>query len=437
MAQIKSISMNMDSFASWLIRPFGGASRYSPQNFWKRASKEARALAEKALAPFENTSAPIDYHAHLLGDGCGLRPPALHKDMLSWKHPISHIRYLCYLSAIKLLPEYHDPDRHIRHYMHHLVKYLKDPSHLPHRCHRVQVLALDNYFTLDGQKKLDHTHFHVSNNYLIDLVREYPEAFSPVFSVHPYRSDALVELTRCHEMFEEWRRQIVGRGILKQEEAAKIPKMLKWLPNAMGIDPMHPRCGPFYERMRELNFTLLSHAGEELAVTVDRVHQRLGNPLLLRKPLRAGVNVIIAHCASLGKNPDLDHDNRLEESFTLFLRMMKESLESPVEGYGKLYGDISALSVFILQKPLCALLDMPEIHHRLINGSDYPLPAINILVHLGVARMAGLITREEARLLREIYHYNPLLMDVVYKRTCRHPKTGRQFPEELFTRIID
>lgn len=428
--------MNWDSFVSWLIRPLSGASRHSPHLFWKKASKEAREMAEKALAPFANSSAPVDYHAHLLGNGIGLCPPAMHKDMLSWKNPYAHVRYLFYLSSIKLPPSHQEPDLHIRQHLHHLVKYLHNPSEQPNRSYRMQTLALDSYHTEDGLRKFGNTHFYVSNDYLNKLSLEYPESFTPVFSVHPYRQDALAELTRCHELFEEWRQQTVARGILQQEEAAKIPKMLKWLPNAMGIDPMHPKCGPFYEKMRDFKFTLLSHTGEELAVSVDRKHQRLGNPLLLRKPLQAGVNVIVAHCASLGKNPDLDHDNRLEDNFTLFLRMMKDSLENSRDSEGKLYGDISALSVFMLQKPLCALLDMPEIHHRLLNGSDYPLPAMNILVHLWGARWAKMITSKEATLLREIYHYNPLLMDIVFKRTCRHPKSGRQFPAELFARVL-
>jgi uncharacterized protein len=427
--------MNWDTLATHLIRPLSGASRFSPQHFWEKASLEAREMATKALAPFEHSPIPIDYHAHLLGDGIGLHPPAMHKDMLNWRHPIAHIRYLSYLSAIKLLPEHHDPDRYIRHHMHRLVKYLRDPTHSPHRHYRMQVLAIDSYFTLDGSRRPEKTHFYVSNDYLMEFVREFPESFSPAFSVHPYRSDALVELTRCHELFEEWKMHLLARGILNQEEASKIPKMLKWLPNSMGIDPMHPRCGPFYERLAELNFILLSHTGEELAVSIDRAHQRLGNPLLLRKAVRAGVTVIVAHCAALGKNPDLDNDCRLEDNLTLFLRMMNESLESPQEGSGKLYGDLSALSIFLCQKQLCTLLEKPEIHHRLLNGSDYPIPAINPLVHLGSARRAGMLTGQEALLLREIYDFNPLLMDIVFKRTCRHPKTGRQFPVELFTRF--
>ena len=430
-------AMNWDSFVTWLIRPIAGSSHYAPENFWKNASAEARALAEKALAPFAHSMAPVDYHAHLVGNGVGLNPPALHKDMLSWRHPLSHIRYLSYLSALKLPLSRKNPDRHIRQHIHHLVKHIRDPSKVPSRSYRVQMLAVDSYYTTDGQKKEDSTHFYVSNDYLLELVREFPENFTPVFSVHPFRRDAIEELTRCHTLFEEWKSHLVTRGIIKSEDSSKIPKMLKWLPNSMGIDPMNPLCDRFYDKLREFQFTLLSHAGEELAVTVDRYHQRLGNPLHLRRPIRFGVNVIVAHCASLGKNPDFDHDGRLEDNLTLCLRMLKESIENPKEGDGKLYGDISALGIFMCQKQLCTILDTPEIHHRLFNGSDYPIPAINILVHLWGAKRAGMITAKEATSLREIYNYNPLLMDVVFKRTVRHPQSGRQFPEELFTHVPD
>ena len=80
---------------------------------------------------------------------------------------------------------------------------------------------------------------------------------------------------------------------------------LKWLPNAMGMDPADPAIEPFYKKMREYKMILLSHAGEEQAVEAEE-DQRLGNPLLLRKPLDLGVRVIVAHAASLGKCADHD-----------------------------------------------------------------------------------------------------------------------------------
>jgi uncharacterized protein len=42
--------------------------------------------------------------------------------------------------------------------------------------------------------------------------------------------------------------------------------MVKWLPNAQGIDPSNDLCIPFYEKMKEYKMFLLCHCGEERAV---------------------------------------------------------------------------------------------------------------------------------------------------------------------------
>ena len=42
--------------------------------------------------------------------------------------------------------------------------------------------------------------------------------------------------------------------------------MIKWLPNAHGIDPSHDLCVPFYEKMKEHDMFLLCHCGDEKAV---------------------------------------------------------------------------------------------------------------------------------------------------------------------------
>ena len=78
------------------------------------------------------------------------------------------------------------------------------------------------------------------------------------------------------------------------------------------------------------------------------------------------------------------------------------------------------------------LLANSELHDRLINGSDYPIPAINCVIWLKRLERLGFITRNERLLLKEIYQYNPLLFDFVLKRTLRHPETGIQFPTKIF-----
>src|SRR4029077_5634534 len=101
-------------------------------------------------------------------------------------------------------------------------------------------------------------------------------------------------------------------------------RMVKWLPNAMGIDPSDPLCDSYYQKMKELDLVLLSHGGEEKAVHAAE-DQKLGNPLLLRGALDHGVKVIVAHCAGLGTNEDLDDPQRRRlPNFDLFLRLLAE-----------------------------------------------------------------------------------------------------------------
>ena len=78
------------------------------------------------------------------------------------------------------------------------------------------------------------------------------------------------------------------------------------------------------------------------------------------------------------------------------------------------------------------LLTRPELHRRLVNGSDYPLPAINILIHTRSLARDGFISDRERDSLNEIYDYNPLLFDFVLKRTLRHPVTKQKLSPSIF-----
>src|SRR5258706_13353922 len=98
--------------------------------------------------------------------------------------------------------------------------------------------------------------------------------------------------------------------------------MVKWLPNAMGIDPSDEHCDPFYQKMKALDLVLLSHGGEEKAVEAEE-DQRLGNPLLLRRALDHGVRGIVAHCAGPCDHKDIDdRDRERVPNFDLLLRLM-------------------------------------------------------------------------------------------------------------------
>jgi hypothetical protein len=72
-----------------------------------------------------------------------------------------------------------------------------------------------------------------------------------------------------------------------------------------------------------------------------------------------------------------------------------------------------------------------------VNGSDYPLPAVNLLIRTKTLTKRGYITSEERNSLNEIYDYNPLLFDLVLKRTLKLPGTDRKFPSSIFMENVE
>jgi predicted TIM-barrel fold metal-dependent hydrolase len=273
---------------------------------------------------------------------------------------------------------------------------------------KFHILAFDKHYKPDGTVDLGKTNFYIPNEYVFRLTEQYPDIFLPVISVHPYRRDALAEL-------EKWAR--LGA------------KFVNWLPHAMGIDPASSLADPFYRKMKEHGMILLSHTGEEQAVEAEEEDQRLGNPLLLRRALDHGVRVIMAHTASLGTCQDLDDSGEKQlPCFDLALRLMGEAKYEQL-----LFAEISALLQFNrMPEPFATLLKRQDLHPRIVNGSDYPLPAINALIHTRSMARAGFITDEERAQLNEIYDYNPLLFDFVLKRTMRHPETKQKLAASVF-----
>ncbi len=381
-----------------IIDKIGGASKFKPDQLKTKASKGALALIEQAYSGIDPSQLQ-DYHTHIVGLGTDGSGAHVNPHMQSWRHPIEHLKFRVYASAAGIR-HFEKADQE---YIQRLVSLIRNMEHHG----KFLIFAFDKYYSPDGVADPAKTSFYVPNEYVWNLAGQYPDIFIPVVSVHPYRPDALAEL-------ERWGRQGV--------------RFVKWLPNAMGIDPADPAVDPFYQKMLVYNMVLITHTGEEQAVEAE-ADQRFGNPLLLRRPLDAGVCVIMAHCASLGDCVDLDDPNNGRAScFSLFIRMMEDKRYE-----GLLFGDISAQVQFNrMPVPISTILMRQDLHHRLVNGSDYPLPGINVILRTGDLVKDGFITEEERKYLNEIYDYNPLLFDFVLKRTVRHPVTKQRLSPEVF-----
>jgi predicted TIM-barrel fold metal-dependent hydrolase len=336
---------------------------------------------------------------HVFGTGIGNTGNFVNDKMLNIQHVSDYLKFKMYLKAANV----EDLKSVDQDYIERLI----DLAHRTPFHGKYSILAFDKNYNPDGTVNLSKTEFYVPNEYVFALAEKYPDLFIPVMSVHPYRKDALEELTKF---------------------AHKGGEIVKWLPNAMGIDPSDPKCDLFYAKMKELHLILLSHAGEELAVEA-KDDQKYGNPQLLKKPLDMGIKVIIAHCASLGESADLDNPSgRKANNFDLFLRLMETKKYE-----GLLFADISALTQINRSgKPLKTMLHRTDLQHRLVNGSDYPLPAVDLVISLDKLVLLKYITKQESDYLREIYKYNPLLFDFVLKRTLKDPETGSRFNISVF-----
>ncbi|MBL6990613.1 MAG: amidohydrolase family protein [Bacteriovoracaceae bacterium] len=385
------------------VNKLGGNFLTPPELVYEQKNPLIAELIDKAFTGFREGDKPkgklLDIHTHIVGLGNSGSGAFVNPAMQTWKNPMRLLKFNVYKSATGIKTKQNADEQYLDRIV-SLAKSIKDHG-------LYTAMAFDKHYDESGKVDLARTEFYTPNEYVYDIYKKYPDVFIPMISVHPYRLDAIYEL-------EKWAKQGV--------------KYVKWLPNAMGIDPSSALVKPFYQVMMKYDMTLLCHIGNEKAVKSTRF-QHLGNPLLLRYPLELGVNVILAHCGSLGSNLDLESwKNQMTPNFNLFLRLMDEQ-----KYVGKLFADISAIQQRNrYANSLASMLERFDLHPRLINGSDYPMPAINTVVSLKKLAQAGFITTDEASALNTIYRYNPLLFDFVLKSTVRHPKSKRQFSKDVF-----
>jgi len=376
----------------------GAASSHAPSEMSATLGADARALLDDVMRDLDPAKL-VDYHTHMFGSGADGSGCFVSPRFFSLWHPWKRLQLSVYMRAAGVSDVEHAGSQ--------FLSRLDDLVHAIPGHGRHCLLAFDANHQDDGTLDLEHTELFVPNEYVWKIAEEKRDVYVPVISVHPYRADALDELDR-------W--------------GARGARFVKWLPNAMNIDPADPSCDAFYARMKRWEMTLVSHTGDEQAVDASGA-QMLGNPLKLRRALDAGVRVIFAHCGSLGVGSDLDDPERKRATnFDLFLRVMGEKRYQ-----GLAFGEISAITQTNRSSTVLAtLLARKDLHARLVNGSDYPLPAINVAFSTRKLEWRGFLSAKERAALNEIYDYNPLLFDFALKRTVHHPETGERFPASVF-----
>lgn len=278
------------------------------------------------MEPVEKTL--IDCHVHLAalpdGDnGCFISPRLLKSPLfrfLLWKHELSPAH----------------PREANRKYIEHLVTELRASRHVQ----KAVLLGMDGFYDQTGLLNRQHTEFLISNDYVLKIVRAYPDLFLAGPSINPQREDATEEVHRC-------------------ADAGAV--LVKVLPNAQHFNPADLKYRPFYRALVQRKLPLLSHVGFEFSLIGK--DQSVGEPDRLRTALDEGVTVIAAHACSYGL---MLHEKFLPTFHDLARR------------YPNFYADISALTLPNRIRMLLHLRRHPELQDRLIFGTDYPLSVFHL-----------------------------------------------------------
>jgi uncharacterized protein len=270
----------------------------------------------------------IDCHVHLAafpdGDnGCYISPKMLKSPLfrfLLWKHQLS--------------PS--NPREANQKYLDDLLSELRASRHVQ----KAVILGMDGVYDQNGRLNREQTDFLISNDYVLKTAQAHPEELLAGVSINPQRRDAIDEVHRC-------------------ADAGAV--LVKVLPNAKQFDPANPQYKPFYRALAERKLPFLSHVGYEFSLIGK--DQSVGDPERLKVALDEGATVIAAHACSYGLI--------LYEKFLPTLRDL-------VKRYPHFYADISALTLPNRLRMLLHLRQYPEIHERLLFGTDYPLSVFHI-----------------------------------------------------------
>jgi uncharacterized protein len=205
---------------------------------------------------------------------------------------------------------------------------------------RAVLLGMDGVYDHAGALARKETDFLISNDYVLQTARAYPNEFLPGVSINPQRRDAVEEVHRCAD---------AGAALVKV------------LPNAQQFNPADPKFTAFYRALVERKLPFLSHVGYEFSLIGK--DQSVGDPGRLRLALDEGVTVIAAHACSYGLMV-------YERFLPVLLNFTRQ--------YPNFYADISALTLLNRFRMLLHLRRHPEVHDRLLFGTDYPLSVMHV-----------------------------------------------------------
>lgn len=196
------------------------------------------------------------------------------------------------------------------------------------------------------------TDLYVSNTLVRAACAARPDRYLFGASIQPYRVDSGMDA--CDML---------------AEVASAGAALIKWLPIHQNIRAEDPRTVAFLRRAAELGVPMLIHYGGEMSLS--RQHMEFESPVpmlgVLRRLRAEGKmpTVIVAHAAT----PSFPWQDAAGCE-TFLQALIGEFADAP------LFADISALAAMGRTPWLRRLARRPELHGKLLWGSDFPIPVL-------------------------------------------------------------
>ena len=279
-----------------------------------------------------NSMQTVDFHTHLLNPGVSF-------DRTFDKAVIPVFATLLGFDAKALKKDKYSE------YTRGLLHGVKTSKHVK----KIVLFPVDSRVNDDGCV-VDHDKTVCSCNDAVDaLYQTHPEHIIPFFSINPNRKDAL-------ELIDTY----VARGFVGA----------KFLQNYWYIDASDEKYRAYYEKLKEHNIPLIIHTGNEGTIDASRAFEGVD---MLHLALEVGVRVVAAHMAS----GHMDNGWRFWRNFSHnedYFNAQYFELLRMLETHENLYADISAMLTPTRARTLRHLSKQTHIHHKLLFGTDFPVP---------------------------------------------------------------
>jgi len=219
---------------------------------------------------------------------------------------------------------------------------------------RLVLLAFDEYHDDSGRpvgpavrRRGLGSDLYASNTLVRALCQARPDRYLFGASIHPYRHGS-----------EDFLAEVAAAGAV----------LVKWLPAHQNISPTDPRTKACLRAAARLGLAMLIHYGGESSLTPQHAEFEDVRPMLaVLKELRQAGEMpvtLIAHAAT----PTFRWQNSAGHQ-ALISGLATDFAEAP------LYAEISALGAVGRTVWLRRLSNRADLQHKLVWGSDYPVPA--------------------------------------------------------------